>query len=321
MNAIYSFAAASGFDPAALTPVWTQEGTGLPPGYVSLVPVQLGGRLVLFAYTPTTPELDAYELTAGDPAVRPIACKARVPGKPWDALNAFVLGNIPYLFTYRKVDGQFGFFTVGEDLKLSDPYLFFPSHTTPAKGLTTVVPYTSLNGQYVLGYDTDTGRVENFSVKVVPSSAGESPPLLAQNVWYHLWAKGWTHFSFFQLGGSNFFFKINTAKLNVNIDHMQDDPAAGSLEIGSHLESQLPDALAIDLAAIIPWIHGDPYLLTYIASSGLTAVYHIHPDCQGWTLQTSGATVRGATIAVPYRLGDRSYVLLYQGQKPRRKPR
>jgi len=234
-------------------------------------------------------------------------------GGPWDTIRSFVLGNVEYLLAYRADTGGFGFFAVADDLTVSPPYIFAGSHTTPADGFTTVAPYTSLSGQYVLGYNFATGRVENFSVVVVPSSTGGKPALLALNVWYHLWAPGWTHFSFFQLGGSNFFFKINTAKLNVNIDHMQDNPAMGSIEIGSQLQAQLPDALSIDAAAIIPWAYGEPYLLTYIASSGATAVYRIHSDCLGWTLQVSSTTVPGASMAIPYRIGDMSYALLYQG--------
>lgn len=315
MNSIYSIKAASGTTPGALTQQWTQGASGLAAGYTSLVPVQLGGGLILFAFNKSTqPQaLDAYVLTGGDPWVQQMPCQANLSGGPWDSLHAFVLGNVTYLVTYRADTGGFGFFALAENLSVSAPYIFSASHTTPSNGFTTVAPYTSLSGQYLLGYDFTSGRVENFSVAVVPTSTGGRAPLLALNVWYHLWAPGWTHFSFFQLGGSNFFFKINTAKLNVNIDHMQDNPAMGSIEVGSQLQSQLPDALSIDAAAIIPWASGEPYLLTYIASSGMTAVYRIHSDCLGWTLQVSETTITGASIAVPYRIGDTSYVLLYQG--------
>jgi hypothetical protein len=313
MNAIYSITGASGSTPAALNQQWNQGATGLSAGYTSLVPVQMGGNLVLFAFNKATQQLDAYILSGGAQWVQQTTCKANLSGGPWDTLSVFVLGNLQYLLTYRADTGGFGFFAVAADLTVSPPYIFTSSHTTPSIGFTTVVPYTSLGGQYVLGYDFNTGRVENFSVAVVPSSTGGAPPLLALNIWYHLWAKGWTQFSFFQLGGANFFFKINTAKLNVNIDHMQDNPAMGSIEVGSWLQAQLPDALSITAAAIIPWAYGEPYLLTYIAPSGKTAVYQIRSDCLGWTLQTSSITVTGASLAVPYRIGDTSYVLLYQG--------
>lgn len=314
MNAIYSIAAETGSPQVALKQEWTQGDTGLSVGYTSLVPVQIGGKLVLFAFNKATQQLDAYILSASDPWIQQTAYKANLSDGPWDTLNSFVLGNVQYLLTYRADTGGFGFFAVADDLTVSRPYIFSASHTTPSNGFTTVAPYTSLNGQYVMGYDFITGRVENFSVAVVPSSTGGKPALLALNVWYHLWAPGWTHFAFFQLGSSNFFFKINTAKLNVNIDHMQDNPAMGSIEIGSQLQAQLPDALSIDAAAIIPWRYGEPYFLTYIASSGMTAVYKIRSDCLGWTPQTSSTTVSGASLAIPYRIGDTSYVLLYQGE-------
>jgi hypothetical protein len=318
MNSIYSITAAPGTTPGALTQQWTQGASGLAAGYTSLVQVQIGGQQILFAFNKSTkPQaLDAYVLKDSDPWVQQSPCQAILSGGPWDTLNAFVLGNVTYLVTYRADTGGFGFFSVADDLTISPPYIFSASHTTPSNGFTTVAPYTSLSGQYLLGYDFTSGRVENFSVAVVPGSSAGKAPLLALNIWYHLWAPGWTHFSFFQLGGCNFFFKINTAKLNVNIDHMQDNPAMGSIEVGSQLQSQLPDALNLSAAAIIPWAFGEPYLLTYIASSGVTAVYRIHSDCLGWTLQVSDTTTAGASIATPYRIGDTSYVLLYEAALP-----
>jgi hypothetical protein len=324
MNAIYSITAPSGSTQGALNRrQWPQGDTALSSGYTSMVPVQINGKLFLFAFNKATQQLDAYILSGSDPWVQQTSCKVNLPHGPWDTLNSFVLGNVSYLLTYRADTGGFGFFAVASDLTVSPPYIFVPSHSTPSKGFTTVATYTSLGGQYVLGYDSKTGRVENFNVTVVPSSTGGKPPLLALNIWYHTWAPNWTQFAFFQLGGSTFFFKINIShdtqtnkpKLNnVNIDHMQDNPAMGSIEVGSELQDQLPDAVSINVAAIIPWAHGEPYLLTYIASSGKTAMYQIRSDCLGWTLQISTITIAGASIAVPYRIGDTSYILLYSGE-------
>ena len=181
--------------------------------------------------------------------------------------------------------------------------------TTP--GFTTIAPFTSLSGQYFLGYNINDGTVAAFSISVIPTSAGSIPPLIALNVWYHRWARGWTRFVFFQLGGANFFFKINTAKLNVNIDHLQDNPAAGTIEVGTTLQSQLPDALKIDIATLVPWSYGDPYFLTYTASTGQTAVYHIHADCKGWDEAVAQVTTAGATQIISYRIGTSSYALFY----------
>jgi len=313
MTEIYSVAPTTTVDQVTLTKVWTQGTSGLSQGYTNLVPIQLGEEAILLAFDKETQEVDTYALTPAAPWVKALPAKTKLPNGPWDRLGAFTLGNAQYVYTYRSDTGGFGFFAVHNDLSLSDPYIFAPSHTTPSAGFTSVAPYTSLGQQYLLGYDFDTGRVENIVVKVVPSSIGNAPPLAAQNVWFHLWAKGWTHFAMFQLGGANFFFKINTDKLNVNIDHMQDDPSQGSIEVGSQLQSQLPDAESINAAAIIPWSAGTPYLVTYIATSGQTEVYAIRADCLGWIKQVSAAAETNATAIVPYRIGETSYVLFYGG--------
>ena len=318
MNTIYSITAAAGTAQLSMDQQWTQGSSGLAAGYTGLVPVQVGAKLVLFAFNKATQQLDAYLLTGSAPWVAQATTGTKLAGGPWDMISTFVLGNIPYLLTYRADTGGFGYFAILNDLTLSPPFIFAASHTTPSNGFSTVAPYTSLlNGQYVLGYDVTTGRVENFSVVVVPTSAGGVPPLLATNVWFHQWAKGWTHFAFFQLGGSNFFFKINRLnpqKLNVNIDHMQDNPAMGSIEVGTQLQSVLPDVLTIDIAAIIPWAYGEPYLFTYVAATGSANVYQVHADCLGWTLEVSKTLITGASLAAPYQIGNTSYVLMYDGQ-------
>jgi len=97
----------------------------------------------------------------------------------------------------------------------------------------------------------------------------------------------------------------------VNIDHLNDNPALGTVEVGSFLMPQMPNASSVTNAAIIPWLHGDPYLLTYVASSGATEVLRIHGDCLGWTSQAAVATVAGAGQVVPYAVGNMSYVLFY----------
>lgn len=292
--------------------VWAQAASGLAAGYTALVPVQVGAATALFAYNKTTQKADVYTLTDSAPWVQLSSAKIDLAGPAWDSLSTFVLGNDPYLMTYEREHGNFGFYRIANDLTVSKPYTFYFARNTPTHGFTTVAAYTSLGQVTFTGYDFDTGIVANFSLAVTSSSADGVPPLLAQNLWYHQWAKGWTRFAFFQLGGANFFFKINTAKLNVNIDHMQDNPAAGSVEVGSYLQAQLPDALSITNTAHVPWSNGEPYLLTYIASSGATVVYRIHADCQGWTNLNACTTEKDASQTVPYRIGNTSFVLFYQ---------
>lgn len=313
MNSIYSVNSKSGTGTVALEQVWRQaEKRVLAAGYSSLVPVQLDPNVFLFAYKKQSQTLDIYNLLAGKPWIERSQQKVKLPGGPWDIVNTFVLGNQSYLLTYRQKDGVFCFFRVEDDLSISKPYQFYPPRQTPSAGFTVVQPFTSLGLQYVLAYNTDTGIVANYSVSVKSrSSDPETPPLLALNVWYHEWAKSWRHFAFFQLGGANFFFKINSGKLNVNIDHIQDNPALGTVEVGSHLEKQLPDPLSIDAVAPIPGEYGETYLLTYIAKTGVTAVYRIHADCLGWSSLYTSPTIKGASQVVSYRVGDQSFALFY----------
>jgi hypothetical protein len=190
------------------------------------------------------------------------------------------------------------------------PYNFVNRRDWPTQNFTEVTPFVSLGLVYVLCYDGVKGTVAVYSLDVISSSAGGVPPLNMLNVWYHHWAKGWHVFSFFQLGKSNFFFKINTAKLNVNIDHLQDNPAMGSVEIGSWLQDQMPNALDVTLASIIPWENGEPYLSTYDGKTNDLNIYRIHADCQGWT-KLNSTTVDPSTQLYTYRLGDTSFLLFY----------
>lgn len=309
MTSIYAInPATSG---VTLDPVWQQAAAELAAGYTAMIAVQAGATTALYAYNQATQKADVYTLTDRAPWVQLSSAKVDLSGPAWESLSTFVLGNEPYLMTYEKTHGNFGFYRIAPDLTVSKPYTFYFARNTPTHGFTTVGVYSSLSQITFTGYSFDTGIVANFSLAVTPSSADGTPPLLAQNVWYHQWAKGWTRFAFFQLGGSNFFFKINTAKLNVNIDHMQDNPAMGSVEVGSYLQAQLPDALNVTNTAHIPWTNGEPYLLTYIASSGATVVYRIHADCQGWTSLAACTTEKNAALTIPYRIGDHSFVLFY----------
>lgn len=314
-NQIFALRPTKTADKLELDKVWAQKSSGLAAGYTCAIPVQVGKQSVLFAYNKTAQRTDLYLLTDANPWVKLQSKKVNLDGGPWDSLSTFVLGNEPYVMTYRADDGTFGFFHVGQDLSVSPPYKMVFPRNTPTKGFTAVAPVTSLGQQYVLGYNFDDGTVAAFSISVIPASADGTPPLLGLNVWYHHWAKGWTHFAFFQLGGANFFFKINTAKLNVNIDHLQDNPAFGTVEVGSQLQAQMPDALSVSLAAHVPWSNGEPYLLTYIASSGDTKVFRVHADCLGWTRVAESSTGAGTSMIVPYRIGNTTYILFYGGGK------
>jgi hypothetical protein len=300
-------------DKASLDPIDTAA--ALDNGYSQIVFLQVNNNPYLCAYSKTSGNTDLYSVSETEPWISPVESRIDLSGGPWDSLTTFILGNDPYLLAYRSKDGMLNFYRVTSDLSTSPPYSFYFARNTPTAGFTEISPVSSLGAQYIVGYNFDDGTVAAFSVSVTTSSSGGIPPLVAQNVWYHRWARGWTRFAFFQMGGANFFFKINTAKLNVNIDHLQDNPAAGSVEVGSFLQAQLPDALLIDVAAAVPWNDGEPYFMTYIASTGTASIYRIHADCLGWTQVSASQPVVGASLIVPFRLGDVSYALFYATEK------
>lgn len=311
MNRIHALQA--GPEGLLLEPVWHGGPGQLAAGCTALTTVRVGAVTALYAFNKVTRRTAVYTLGSAAPWLQAADAKADLSGQAWDHLSSFVLGNLPYLMAYERESGSFAFHAVNADLTLSRPYRFALVRNTPTQGFTTVAAYTSLGQVFFTGYDFDTGVVANFSLGVTATASGGVPPLLALNVWHHQWARAWTQFAFFQLGGANFFFKINTGKLNVNIDHMHDNPAQGSVEVGSDLQDQLPDALKITSTAVVPWADGEPRLLTYIAPTGQAAVYRIHADCQGWSPLLNATVEPGASATLPYRIGDRSYVLFYNG--------
>jgi hypothetical protein len=97
----------------------------------------------------------------------------------------------------------------------------------------------------------------------------------------------------------------------VNIDHVLDDTTQGTTEVGTWLQNLLTDPTKIDIVAPFSMNGGDPYFVTYRNSSGSTDWFRIHGDCQGWTKQYGGQTIKGATQVVPYQIGDDRFALFY----------
>jgi len=289
------------------------EGPALPEGYTAMTGITVGNVPYLCAYNATSGGTDLYAISETTPLLTLVDSRIDLSDGPWEKLTTFILGNVTYLLTYRAKDGMFGFYSLSADLTASPPYLFYFARNTPTVGFTDIAAISSLGQQYVLGYNFADGTVATFSVSVVNQSTGGVPPLNAINLWFHHWAKNWTKFAFFQMGGANFFFKINTGKLNVNIDHLNDNPALGTVEVGSWLQGLMPDALRVTHTAIVPWAGGDPYLMTYLGDSGLTTLLRIHANCQGWTTVATVTGTTEATLAVAFAVGDHPFILLYGG--------
>lgn len=313
MNTIYAITT-SDSNKLILESAWTaNQNSELLKGYTAMIPLDIGKNTILIAYNKSEQKTDTFRLTDNAPWIEKIDSHIDLSDGQWDSLNTFVLGNHNHLMAYQKDKGIFGFYQISDDLSSSKPYRFSNSRVTPTDGFSTIAPLTSLGQQYFLGYDFDSGKVASFGL-TVKTSSWNSPPLRAQNIWYHQWSPGWDHFAFFQLGEANFFFKINKKRLNVNIDHILDDPANGGVPIGTHLERKLPDADSISSVTMIPWENGEPYLLTHIDKSGSTIIYRINSDCRGFTKLGETITQKDISLVVPYKIGNKTFVLFY-GEK------
>jgi hypothetical protein len=308
------YSIASGADgQLTATQVWQQDGDGpIPAGCPQVRPLQTGGATHLVCAAASGNSTLA-TVTAAAPWVTADSTQLEIGG-PYDALEPFVLGNDPYLLGYGSESGELSVYPLGADLTAAKPYQFFRKRPpAPTAGFDMIVPVVVLGNVYFLGYAQKTGDVRAYSLSVLastPPSVPGTPPLLITPVWDHQWAANWTRFAFFQLGGEVFFFKINVGKLNVNIDHLTDVPANGTVEVGSYLQDQLPDALQIDVAASFYLGGGDPHLLMY-KTSGATDLYRVRGDCQGWTKLGSLETVAGASQVVPFTIGDQTFALFY----------
>jgi hypothetical protein len=146
---------------------------------------------------------------------------------------------------------------------------------------------------------------------VTAVAQGDQPPLQTMNVWSWQWAHGWQNFAFFQLGGENFFFKINVEKPNVNIDHLSLDPNSRSNEVCTQKGDLMPYNQDKGLIVrSIAMTGGTPYLVTY-QPSGETAFLRVTSDCQGWMQEAQATNPSGASDIVTYRIGADGFVLVY----------
>lgn len=276
--------------------------------YASLSPVTLNQQTYLLGFKPAAGELDVYEFKAAAPWVKVAPTKLKVePDK--DILNAFTLGNRPYLSTYTAKNGISDIYALGDDLSLSPPLRYFRNREPAiSKNFTTVKFFTNFGKVVMLGYDSASGQLGAYTLGVIASSPGGIPPLAMTPEWSHQWAAGWTRFAFFQFGGSNFFLKTNTAKPNVNIDHLHAVLSAGTVEVGTRLA--LRDAQT--LSQVEPFVldHGDPYFVTYLKTTGQVTLNRFWSDCLGWTTVAKLIAPANAGVVAPITLADGKVFLL-----------
>ncbi|MFM0336856.1 hypothetical protein [Paraburkholderia fungorum] len=305
---IYSISQAPHRGTMDVAQVWTQAAGELPTGLNQLVSTPWKGGALLIGSTPAG-VLSFWTLNATAPFV--ISAGAAVDlATPVDLLRAFVLGGVTYLLGYGAVKGVLRFVALKDDLTLSRPTDYSrtrPPAVTP--GWTEAYPVTYLSKQYLVSYDSVNGGVNLFSLVIVGSNA-DPAPIEVDNVWAWSWAKGWTRFAFFTLGGENFFLKTNTARLNVNIDHLNLDPNTRSSEVLTFAQNALPNAASLEIVRPFTLTGGAPGFLVYQSGQPIQ-FYNIWPNCQGWDNEAQLPATTGLTQIVIYAINNQSYALFY----------
>jgi hypothetical protein len=262
----------------------------------------------LIAVDGATHETTAFEVQASTPWIKPVESHLDLEA-PFDLIKPFLLGNVPHLLTYASEPGQFAFYPVVDDLSSKPPFRYVRRRGPAAtNGFDVAAPMDVGGAVYYLCYGSESGRVIVYSLTVTASSPSDRAPLASAPVWVHQWARRWVRFAFFQLGGGNFFLKTNVGRLNVNIDRVLDDPADGTVEVGTQLD--LEDALELDIVRAFYLEGSMPYFLTY-KKNGRTTFNRFHSDCRGWTTEARLSCVRGATQIVPLQIGNTCHMLFY----------
>lgn len=283
----------------------------LKAGYSSLTTLTAQGKTYLFGYNSTAGSIDVYRFTASAPWLKADPQQLEV-GAGYDIIEPLTLGNEPYVACYKAETGVFKLFAIAGDMTVSGTgYEFFRNHE-PAltQGFTMVRSFNCFGSVVFMGYNGVNGYVATYTLSITSKSTGGAPPLLMTPNWSHVWAKGWTRFAFFQFGGENFFFKTNTWKPNVNIDHVLDDLSRGTVEVASHLNDALKDAQALYVVESLTLGSGDPYFVTYMKNGQMT-INRFHSDCQGWTTVASMKAIANATQVVPLAVNGKAFILVH----------
>ena len=267
--------------------------------YADLVTTSARGQTYLLGRAAGAAQLDLYQFTPAKPWLKKVDAKAKIDAKT-DILDACLIGNAPHIVAYTAKNGVMLVYALKDDFSLSQPYKFFRNHEpSVTHGFTTLKSFTSFGQVVFLGYNGENGYVAMYTVGVTGTSPTDVPPLLFTPAWAHVWAKGWTRFAFFQLGGENFFLKTNTWKLNVNIDHVMDVLSAGTAEVGTELADKLDNAKDLDICQSFTLVNGEPYFVSYLAKTGALTFYRFHADCLGWTAVAKTTTKKNGSQVVP----------------------
>ncbi len=272
---------------------------GFSADYCNFCTMEVEKTTVLAAMNPSGKSIDIYQ-----PAVDGSGLTLRQANRvniAYQNLCSFTVAGLPHLLAYDPASGAVDFFEVNGELELKHIYSYCKTYGEVTTGWTTVQAYQYRGMMLLLGYDMNNGKVAIYQLQVTATE-----PLSLTSVWTDDWAEGWTRFSFFQMGGENFFLKSNIKHKHVFIDHLVDNPAEGSHPVGKNLP------LSINMTAVKTFeLDGDIHFAAYLAGSGATSLYRIHSDCKGWSDESGFTAVTGGSVVVPFSAGGELFLLVY----------
>ncbi len=213
-------------------------------------------------------------------------------------VEPFYLAGRPMLICYDGTKSEYAdFIQIGDDFSLTKVY-----SAKIGEGNTTVKPFAWRFGLFFIAYNMNTGDVAKYQLSVPSSQA-----LYSETVWTDSWAQGWTRFSFFQMGGENFFIKTNVKYNKVNVDHFMDGADEPSHPV---LNIDAPDQMrGLTAVAAFTDAKGFPYFATY-RNTGEMTFNGIYGSILGWNVDGNGTASKDLNVLNALTIKDQNYILV-----------
>lgn len=213
-------------------------------------------------------------------------------------VEPFYLAGQPMLICYDGTKSEYAdFIQVGVDFSLTKVY-----SAKIGEGNTTVKPFAWRFGLFFIAYNMETGDVAKYQLSVPSSQA-----LYSETVWTDSWAQGWTRFSFFQMGGENFFIKTNVKYNKVNVDHFMDGADEPSHPV---LNIDAPDQMrGLTAVSAFTDAKGFPYFATY-RDTGEVTFNGIHGNVLGWDVDGNATAGKNLSVLNTFTIKGQNYTLV-----------
>lgn len=192
--------------------------------------------------------------------------------------------------------GNINVLKIASDLSITQVYTL-----SAGAGITTLKSFAYRKQYFFIAYAIASGAVSKYEVDTTVN------PITINEVWNASWAKGWTRFSFFQMGAENFFIKTNINYNKVNIDHFMDDPNEGSHPV-LNIDAP-PQMQGLNNVNAFTDQMGFPYFATYNAN-GLMTFNQIYGNCLGWTIKSQLNTSQGMRLMLALNANNENYIVL-----------